>query len=67
MFQLEKEYASPYCVIRNYVRGRNFINVCIRKMGGVIVETTHPRLNRRVFDDIDQAIAAVQQLGWQFA
>lgn len=67
MFQLTQEYVNPYCTIRNYVRGREFFNLCDRKMGGVVLETTHPSMLRKVCGSVDEAIAAVKTLGWEVA
>lgn len=67
MFRLQQEYVHPQLTIKNYVNGNDFLNICLRKMGGVILETTHPRLHRQVFENVDQAIAAVGKLGWKIA
>ncbi len=68
MFELNAEYVNPYCTVRNYVGAdRQFINIFVRRSDWVVVETTHPDLNRQVVGSVEEAIAAVAELGWEVA
>lgn len=66
-FELKTEDVYRYYTVRNYVADRQFVNILVRRADWVTVETTHPDLNRQVVGSIEEAIAAVAELGWEVA
>lgn len=67
MFKQAESRILPYAKIITFVRGRDFFNLNFRNCGGVVLDGSHPRLQRRVCRDEAQAIAAVKKLGWRVA
>lgn len=67
-FELVNEYLLGRTAVRNYVgEDRQFINLFIRRANWVRVETTHPNLHSLVVGSVDEAIAAIKELGWEVA
>ena len=67
MFKPTKPCILPYAKRTTFIQGKDFFNLTVRKLGGVVLDGSHPRLQRRVCRSEHEAIAAVKKLGWQVA
>lgn len=66
MFRLQSTCAdSPYVHIHTFVCGKDFFNLTTRRIGGVILDGSHPALGRQRHSSIKGAITKVQSLGWE--